>query len=248
MYRAWHYFSGEKPRPQFFLRDDQGREYGVVEWYSDAPEEPPAHVALEFVSADFSAARPWVLVNLESWKTVAGREKNLPDEFFKDGLEAYLSRWDEKEKQLRLDRVRRAAFHAPIQMAEKGYTVGYHELFPKDMPQEGLPRIRVADQWVRLIDQYGIRPGEFRHEVTLVLMPETVLKSQGEPAPLALVNWRFGEGFDVLDSKIPEEDVADAVQGFMENHERESHFQRRLTQMRREGVLLGVKPLLAVNE
>lgn len=261
MFQPWHALAGEKPRPQFFLRDQEGREFGVVEHYENRRLPPPAQVALEFVSADFSAKRPWVLFDLESWRVVPGRSQNLPDAVFEAGLEYFLGRWPESDKQLRRDRARLASCKAQVDLAGQGYTIAFFELFPAELGSEGLPHCKLGKGEFLVEDQYGIRPGEFRDEVTLVLLPAKGAAPHGaagnpgattaSPAavekPHAIVNWRFGQGFDLLDCQGSEEDVAEAVQTFMAAEGREALYRERLMRMRREGVLLGVKPNLSVT-
>ncbi len=261
MFQPWHALAGEKPRPQFFLRDQEGREFGVVEHYENRRLPPPAQVALEFVSADFAAKRPWVLFDLEIWRVVAGRSQNLPDAIFEAGLEYFLGRWPESEKQLRRDRARLASCKSQIDLAGQGYTIAFFELFPAELGVEGLPFCSLDSGDFLVEDQYGIRPGEFRDEVTLVLLPAknsaipiaaaNPSASPGPQAiaekPYAIVNWRFGQGFDLLDCHGSEDAVAEAVQNFMAVDGREALYRERLMRMRREGVLLGVKPNLSVT-
>jgi hypothetical protein len=246
MFQAWHKLLGEKPQPQFLLRDDQGREFGVMEYYSDRPTTPFLWVGFEFFSVDFSAARPWVVFDLEAWKVVPGKGKNLPDDLFEPGLQAYLDKWPEKERQLRKDRAKRGFYSQLIDLAEKGYTIAFSELFPGESTPKGLPHCLVAGVGLRVDDQYGIRPGEFRSEVSLVLIPEAA-SGQPEPKPVAIVNWVFGQGLEVLDAQMDEDAIAKGIQEFMSSENREVTYRERLKQMRREGVLLGVRPNLSID-
>jgi hypothetical protein len=246
MFQAWHKLLGESPQPQFLLRDDQGREFGVIEYYSDRPTSPYQWVGFEFFSADFAAARPWVVFDLEAWKVVPGKSKNLPDDFFEPGLQSYLERWPESERQLRKDRAKRGFYSQQITLAEKGYTIAFSELFPEEAAAQPLPERQIHGETFRIDDQYGIRPGEFRSEVSLVLMPKSKIDSS-DAKPLAIVNWVFGQGIEVLDAQIDEDVIAQAIQEFMAAENLESTYRERLKRMRREGVLLGVRPNLSVD-
>jgi hypothetical protein len=252
MFQPWSKLLGEKPQPQFFLRDAMGKEYGVVEHYSDRSTLPEVWMGLEFYSVDFASARPFVVFDLTTWKVVTGKSRNLPEPIFEDGLAAFLDRWPETEREKRRERAKRGFKHAQVTLAEQGYTIAYHELFAEELHAdgltvEGLPKMNLGSTVCRVDDQYGIRPGEYRNEVTLVLLPDKVLAPGEESKPLALVNWRFGEGFEVINAEVDEELVAGEVEKFMAENHRESEFRERLQRMRREGVLLGVKPDLSVK-
>jgi hypothetical protein len=247
MFQPWSKLLGEKPQPQFFLRDAMGKEYGVVEHYSDRSTTPEVWMGLEFYSADFAAARPFVVFDLMTWKVVPGKSRSLPEPIFEDGLAAFLDRWPEAEREKRRDRAKRGFKHAQVTLAEQGYTIAFHEMFADELPAGGLPKVALGSQFARVDDQYGIRPGEYRNEVTLVLLPEKTLAPGEEPKPLALVNWRFGEGFEVINAEVDEDAVAVAIEKFMAEDHRESEFRERLKRMRREGVMLGVKPDMSVK-
>lgn len=247
MFQPWSKLVGEKLQPQFFLRDATGKEFGVVELYSDRPTHPEMWMGLEFYSADFAASRPFVVFDLTHWKTVAGKSRHLPEPLFEEGLAAYLGRWPESEREKRRERARRGFKHTQVSLAEQGYTIAYHEMFADELPPEGLPVLKLGKTVCRIDDQYGIRPGEYRDEVTLVLLPEVKGPPGETPQPLALVNWRFGEGLEVLNAQVDEEVVAREIEKFMAESQREDEYRARLQRMRREGVLLGVKPDMSVK-
>jgi len=97
-------------------------------------------------------------------------------------------------------------------------------------------------------DQYLIRPGDYRNQVTLVFVPEGAgmagaAAPAGAPAePALLANWLFGEGYEILDAKLDEGRARRVLDQMTSNPELEKIYRERLAKMRREGVLLGIKP------
>ena len=239
MFKPWFQIVGEEAKPQFMLRDAEGREFGVVEWYSNR-RLPQNWMGLEFISGAFGN-RPFLVFDLDSWKVVSEKSRNLPDDYFEPGLEVFLSRWTDVDRDLRRDRVKRAARMELIKLAEKGYTIAFQEMFLEESKPEDLPVLTIKGQSFLVDDQYGIRPGEFRSEVTLVFLPETARGAQ-VPAPAFLVNWKFGEGYELIDCQMSEELVHQALEIFFDNAELEGIYRERHKRMRREGVLLGVRP------
>jgi hypothetical protein len=63
-----------------------------------------------------------------------------------------------------------------------------------------------------------------------------------ETQPSLLANWLFGEGYEILESKLEETRARRVLDQMTSNPELERIYRERLAKMRREGVLLGVKP------
>jgi hypothetical protein len=57
-----------------------------------------------------------------------------------------------------------------------------------------------------------------------------------------LANWLFGEGYEILESKLAEARARRVLDQMTSNAELEKIYKERLAKMRREGVLLGIKP------
>lgn len=240
--KPYFMIAGTVPKPQFLLKDQAGREYGVVEHYETDRMRTGGHILLEFISPDPALkVRPMVWVDLENWAVLAGHGKNLPDGDFELGLDAYLQSFSETERELRRDRARQALRFELIRLAEQGYSVAYQEMFPAELTKEDFPSVRVAGDNYIVDDQYLIQPGDFRNQVTLVFVEDR--KESKEPATTALLcNWLFGEGYEILQTRFSESQSQRAVQALVENPELEKIYRERLAKMRREGVLLGVKP------
>ena len=241
--KPFHEIAGETPRPQFLLKARDGREYGVVEYYETDRARPHTHVLLEFFAADTpQGPRPRVWVDLAAWAVSFGHGKNLPDPEFEPGLDAYLKSFPDEEKELRRERARKAQRLELIRLAEQGYSVAYQEMFPGELTREDFPRVTVGKAEYVVDDQYLIRPGDFRNQVTLVFVPEGAGQSGGGAEPALLANWLFGEGYEILDSQIDEGGARRVLDQMTSNPELGKIYQERLAKMRREGVLLGVKP------
>jgi hypothetical protein len=235
--------AGTAPKPQFLLKDRSGREYGVVEHYETDGMRSGGHILLEFISPDPSLrARPMIWLDLGNWTVLAGHGKNLPDADFEAGLDAYLQGFPENERELRRDRARQALRFELIRLAEQGYTVAYQEMFPGELTKEDFPTVRIAGADYLVDDQYLIQPGDFRNQVTLVFVEDRKGKDK-DPATTALLsNWLFGEGFEILQTRFTDSQSQRAVRALVENPELDKIYRGRLAKMRREGVLLGVKP------
>jgi hypothetical protein len=240
--KPYYIIAGTDPKPQFLLKDPGGREYGVVEHYETDRMRSGGHILLEFLTQDPAIkARPMIWVDLEKWTVLAGHGKNLPDADFEPGLDAYLQIFPESERELRRERARQALRYELIRLAEQGYSVAYQEMFPGELTKEDFPAVRVAGENFLVDDQYLIQPGDFRNQVTLVFVEDR--KDGRQPAATALLcNWLFGEGFEILESRFSDSQSQRAVQALVENPELEKIYRERLTKMRREGVILGVKP------
>jgi hypothetical protein len=240
--KPYYLIAGEQPKPQFLLKDPAGREYGVVEHYETDRMRTGGHALLEFFRMDEEPkARPMIWVDLESWTVLAGHGKNLPDADFEMGLDAYLQRFTTAERELRRERARQALRFELIRLAEQGYTVAYQEMFPGELTKEDFPSVRVAGSNYIVDDQYLIQPGDFRNQVTLVFVEDK--KGMKEPPTTALLcNWIFGEGYEILQTGFSDSQSQRAVQALVENPELEKIYRERLVKMRREGVLLGIKP------
>ncbi|HKP96232.1 MAG TPA: hypothetical protein VJ385_10780 [Fibrobacteria bacterium] len=240
--KPFYMIAGTAPRPQFLLKDKAGREYGVVEHYETDRLRTGGHILLEFISPDPGLkARPMIWLDLEHWNVLAGHGKNLPDEDFEPGLDAYLQGFSETERELRRDRARQALRFELIRLAEQGYSVAYQEMFPGELGKEDFPSMRIAGDGYIVDDQYLIQPGDFRNQVTLVFVEDG--KGGKEPASTALLcNWLFGEGYEILQTRFSEARSRRAVEALVRNPELEKIYRERLVKMRREGVLLGIKP------
>jgi hypothetical protein len=252
----WFTLAGQSRRPQFLLKDFTGRAYGVVEHYETGPGAGPEKMLLEFHPVD-GGAHPWSGWDLERWDLLEGYSRELPDEGFATGLRHFLASWDETERDIRRKRALRAKFWESVQLAEKGYTVAFAELFPEEAAKASPLRFEWEGASYRVDDQYGIQPGDFREEVTLAFLPEA---SQGKPLPgvepALLLNWQFRDGCEILSSKFEEEKVFHAVSHWMRRDDsnapvssfakefppQEALFHQRLLQMRRQGVILQVAP------
>lgn len=241
MLKPYYQLAGLPPQPQFFLKDRSGREFGVVEHYETDPAKPAGFILLEFFSPALeSANRPLVWLDLEKWSVVAGQGRNLPDGEFEGGLDAYLGSLPEKERETRKERARRARHHEVIRLAEEGYTVAYQEMFPGELRSEDFPLVEIAGRSYLVDDQYTLQPGDFRNQVTLVFV-----ESGAQPAPerpALLCNWLFGTGYEILDTQLDEDLCHKALEPLVQNPELEKIYRERLVKMRREAVLLGVKP------
>jgi hypothetical protein len=243
--KPYYMIAREDPKPQFLLKDPSGREYGVVEHYETDRLRTGGHALLEFHSADpaFPAlkARPMIWVDLENWTVLAGHGKNLPDADFEPGLQAYLQRFSPEDRELRRERARQALRFDLIRLAEQGYSVAYQEMFPGELTKVDFPTVRVAGANYLVDDQYQIQPGEFLNQVTLVFVEDKPGMKE-PPATSLLCNWLFGQGYEILETRFSDSQSQRAVQALVENPELEKIYRERLTRMRREGVLLGVKP------
>lgn len=241
--KPYHEIAGEPPRPQFALKARDGREYGVVEYYETDRARPHTHVLLEFFPADGAEGpRPRVWVDLEGWSVARGHGRNLPDADFEPGLDAYLKTFPEDEREARRERARKALRFDLMRLAEQGYSIAYQEMFPGELAREDFPRVTVEKSEFVVDDQYLIRPGDFRNLVTLVFVPEGAGLAAGGAEPALLANWLFGEGYEILESKLDESRARRVLDQMTGNPELEKIYRERLARMRREGVLLGVKP------
>jgi len=241
--KPWHEINGEPLRPQFLLKARDGRDYGVLEYYETDRARPHTHVLLEFFAADAATGpRPRVWIDLAAWSVAVGHGKNLPDADFEPGLDAYLKTFPEEEKELRRERARKAIRFDLIRLAEQGYSIAYQEMFPGELKREDFPRVQVGQAEYVVDDQYLIRPGDFRNQMTLVFVPEGAEKTAAEVEPALLANWLFGEGYEILESKVDEARARRVLEQMTSNPELERIYRERLAKMRREGVLLGVKP------
>jgi hypothetical protein len=239
--KPYYMIAGEAPKPQFLLKDPAGREYGVVEHYEIDRLRTGGHALFEFVSMDpEQQVRPMIWVDLENWRVLPGHGKNLPDADFEMGLDAYLQRFAPAERDLRRDRARQALRFELIRLAEQGYTVAYQEMFPGELAKEDFPIVRVAGANYMVDDQYLIQPGDFRNQVTLVLVEDKPGMKE-PPATALLCNWLFGEGYEILQTRFSDSQSQRAVQALVENPELEKIYRERLAKMRREGVLIGIK-------
>jgi hypothetical protein len=240
--KPYYMIAREDPKPQFLLKDPSGREYGVVEHYETDRLRTGGHALLEFHSMDPSLkARPMIWVDLENWTVLAGHGKNLPDADFEPGLDAYLQRFSPEDRELRRERARQALRFDLIRLAEQGYSVAYQEMFPGELTKVDFPTVRVAGANYLVDDQYQIQPGEFLNQVTLVFVEDKPGMKE-PPATSLLCNWLFGQGYEILETRFSDSQSQRAVQALVENPELEKIYRERLTKMRREGVLLGVKP------
>ena len=236
--KPFHEIAGEPPRPQFLLKARDGREYAVVEYYETDRARPHTHVLLEFFPADApQGPRPRVWVDLAGWGVARGHGKNLPDADFEPGLDEYLQAFPDEERDLRRERARKALRFELTRLAEQGYSIAYQEMFPGELTREDFPRVTVEKSEYVVDDQYLIRPGDFRNQVTLVFVPEG-----GAAEPALLANWLFGEGYEILEGKLDEARARRVLDQMTSNPELEKIYRERLAKMRREGVLLGVKP------
>lgn len=244
--KPYHEIAGEPPRPQLVLKARDGREYGVVEYYETDRSRPHTHVLLEFFSPDApEGPRPRIWVDLAAWSVAIGHGKNLPDPDFEPGLDAYLKSFPEEEKELRRERARKAIRFDLMRLAEQGYSIAFQEMFPGELTREDFPRVQVEKTEYVVDDQYLIRPGDYRNQMTLVFVPEgagAAGKAGGEVEPALLANWLFGEGYEILQSQLDETRARRVLDQMTSNPELEKIYRERLARMRREGVLLGIKP------
>jgi hypothetical protein len=246
--KPFHQIIGQTPQPQFLLKDHIGNEYGVVEHYETDRAKATNHVLLEFYSPDPTRKnRALIWLDLDKWNILEGHGKNLPDEDFESGLNVYLQGFSEAERDVRRDRARRARFSTIINLAEEGYTIAYQEMFPGELAREDFPSITISGRRFIVDDQYGIRPGDYRNQVTMVFVPERTSdapsKSEKTNDETALLcNWLFGEGYEIVHTSLPEDHGHTAIRVLVENKELEKIYRERLLKMRREGTLLGVKP------
>ncbi len=259
-----HQILNVPPKPQFLLTDFTGREFGIIEHYETDRAKATAHMLLEFFSPDPNLiSPPLIWVDIDRWLVLEGHGKNLPDADFEAGLNAYLQSFSEEERDLRRDRARKARNWDMIQLVETGYTIAYQEMFPGELAAEDFPTVKIAGQNYIVDDQYGIRPGEFHNQVTLVFILEKKSKNKMEGQkenqkesksstlqsevgkdvdlePALLCNWIFGQGYEILQTDLAEDLCHKAITALVENPELEKIYRERLIKMRREGVLLGI--------
>lgn len=262
--KPFHQIAGLPARPQFLLKDRHGREYGVVEHYETDRSKPAGFVLLEFYTPDPAIkARPLVWLDLERWAVVLGRGKNLPDGDFEAGLDGYLQGFPQSERDLRKERAKQARFHEIVQLAGKGYTIAFQEMFPGELKREDFPLVDMGGRAYLVDDQYNIQPGAFQNQVTLIFVEAGPAEGRGsrkagqEPSPPAasaaassapvaepalLANWLFGSGYEIVHSTLGDELAHAAIRTLVENKELEKIYKERLARMRREGTLLGVSP------
>lgn len=248
--KPFHAIAGLTVRPQFLLKDHAGREYGVVEHYETDRRKPSGYVLLEFYTPDPAVKeRPRIWLDLEAWAVVMGHGRNLPDADFEAGLNRYLQGFSEDERALRRDRARKARFAEVIDLAGKGFTIAYQEMFPGELKPEDFPVVEMAGRDYLVDDQYDIQPGDPRQAVTLVFVERPIPASGSEAAALApepqpslIANWLFDEGYEIVTSSLPEDLVHTSIRALLGNKELEKIYRERRKKMRREGTLLGVKP------
>lgn len=227
--------TGQALKPQFVLKDHLGREFGVVEHYETDRLKATNHTLLEFYSSDPNLAkRPLMWLDIEKWEVLSGHGKNLPDEDFEAGLNAYLQSFSDSEREIRRDRAKRARFSEIVNLAEEGFTIAYQEMFPGELIKEDFPIVNISGKKYLVDDQYGIRPGEFANQVTLVFVEEHTSETA------LLCNWLFGQGYEILQSQLKESLCQQAIEALVENTELEKIYKERLIKMRREGTLLGI--------
>ena len=235
--KPYSQITGQPLKPQFMLKDHLGREFGIVEHYETERSKATSHTLLEFYSPDPAfAQRPIIWLDIEKWEVLFGHGKNLPDADFEGGLNAYLQSFPDAEREIRRERARRARLSEVITLAENGYSIAYQELFPNELTKDDFPIVEIAGKKYIVDDQYGIRPGEFVNQVTLVFVQE------GASENSLLCNWLFGQGYEILESKLKENLCKQAIEALVANTELEKIYKERLIKMRREGTLLGVKP------
>ena len=238
----FHHIAGIPPQPQFLIKDYAGREYGVVEYYETDPRRSNNYILLEFFSSDpAQTLHPLVWLDLDKWAILRGAGKNLPDPDFEGGLEAYLVNLPKSERDLRKERARRARYVDVIRLAEKGYSIAYQEIFPGELRPEDFPLAEIAGKTYLVDDQYVIQPGDYQNQVTLVFI-ESVGPTGELASPSLLCNWLFGTGYEIVTSQLEERVCHVAIGALVSNIELEKTYRERLLKMRREGVLLGVKP------
>ncbi len=250
--KPFHQIAGLPPKPQFLLKDHAGREYGVIEHYETDRAKATNHTLLEFFSFDPNSStailkdRPKIWLDVDKWKVLEGHGKNLPDLDFEAGLNAYLQTFTETERDLRRERARLARFSDIIRLAEEDFTIAYQEMFPGELEHEDFPAVTIGGKHFIVDDQYGIRPGDFRNQVTLVFVADPKRKTKVEPdtstmQSALLCNWIFREGYEIVHTALDEGQCHEAIRALVENPELEKIYRERLLKMRREGVLLGVK-------
>lgn len=243
--RPFHQIAGQTARPQFLVKDREGREFGVVEHYETDRKKPAGFALLEFWSPDPALkVRPLVWLDLEAWSVVMGRGKNLPDGDFEAGLDGYLQGFPATERDLRKERAKRAQHYEMLELAGRGFTIAYQEMFPGELKREDFPVVEMGGRSYLVDDQYSIQPGDFRKQVTLVFVEAAgAPKDTGaEQAPALLANWIFGSGYELVHTVLEEAAVHEAIRHLVENKELEKIYKERLGKMRRQGTLLGVKP------
>lgn len=246
--KPYYQLAGQPARPQFLLKDHLGREFGVVEHYETDRAKPTGFALLEFYSPDPALkSRPLVWLDIEAWAVVLGRGKHLPDADFEAGLDRYLQSFPRAERDLRKDRAKQARFHEVIQLASQGFTIAYQELFPGELKREDFPVVEMGGRAYLVDDQYGIQPGDFRNQVTLVFIDQGPADAKSpagaEPAASSLLaNWIFGQGYEILESTLDEAHCHAGLKVLVENPELEKIYKARLVKMRAEGTLLGVPP------
>jgi hypothetical protein len=242
--RPFHQIAGLPAQPQFLLKDREGREYGVVEHYETDRRKPAGYALLEFWSPDPSLKdRPRVWLDLEAWQVVVGRGRNLPDGDFEAGLDGYLQGFPPKERELRKERAKQALNYEMVDLAGKGFTIAYQEMFPGELKREDFPVVEMGRKSYLVDDQYNIQPGNFQNQVTLVFVESAASDpAGGEREPALLANWIFGSGYEIVHTVLDEATVHAAIRHLVENKELEKIYKERLGKMRRQGTLLGVKP------
>ncbi len=239
---------GETRKPQFLLRDYLGREFGVVEHYDIDSKQAGAFAVFEFFSADPAFAQhPMVWMDLTSWSVLSGKGQNLPEPEFEAGFENYMLTLPESERNKRHERCKFARFSQAITMANQGYTLAYAEFFPDNIKSEDYPELTINGKGYWVDDQYDVQPGDFNLQVTLSLQSKQSNQSKTDsqnpnPEAALLFNWIFGQGYEIIHSQFNEAESHELILPLTGNPELEKIYRERFKQMRREGVLLGVKP------
>lgn len=201
-YKPFHLLMNRDPKPQFILEDHAGRRFGVVEHYNADPREDLPYILFEFFPAGSPgagspgaagsagagsgtadrAARPRVWFDAKTWTVLEGKGENLPDPDFERGFESFLSGWSEEKRRERRERIFRCRFWELIRLAEAGYTVAFQEAFPGEARREDFPQADLLGKTYWVDDQYHIRPGDFKNQVTLVFV-ETGAADGERPGP-----------------------------------------------------------------
>ncbi len=244
--KAYYQLAGIPAAPQFRLRDHLGRDFGVVEYYETDRSRPSGYMLLELIQADASETiRPLVWFDLKEWKVLIGKGKHCPDEEFEPGLDLYMQTMREAERIQRRDRAHKAYCSSIVELAGKGYTIAFQEMFPEEVKRDDLPVVEMGGKAYLVDDQYDMQPGEYNKQVTLVFIaPDSTepAKASDPKTPLLIAHWVFGIGYDIVTTTLPESYCHQAVKVLSGNAELEKIYRDRLRRMRREGALLDVKP------
>ncbi len=237
-FKPYSLVHGSQIQAQFILQDINQTHYGVIEYYNTNSKLQVPAILFEFVDVKRpEAAKAKLWLNMDTWEIESKGQEHLPDAVFAEAFQAHLSSWTESEKDLRHSRALESRFFEAIKLANQGYSIAYHELFPED-PEFINVKLQNRKEYL-LDDQYLIQPGENRHHVTLVFVAQP---SKAETLASLIATWNFSGEFDVIESELNENEIEALLSELARQGEISLKLQKRREKMRRQAILLQVRP------